>query len=98
MFLGSVDLWVFLKFGKIFVFSDIFSALPTLLETSVELILSYQQASPAHGCAFHVCDSFSLSLSFQIISIAVSSSPLIFSSAVSKSLIIPSSLFSSQTL
>lgn len=52
MFLGSVDLWVFLKFGKVFVFSDIFSALPTLLETSVELILSYQQASHSSRMRF----------------------------------------------
>lgn len=39
MFLGSVDVWFFLKFGKFFVFSDISSALPSQLGTKVELKL-----------------------------------------------------------
>ena len=39
MFLGSVDVWFFLKFGKFFVFSDISSALPTQLGNEVELKL-----------------------------------------------------------
>lgn len=39
MFLGSVDVWFFLKFGKFFVFSDISSALPSRLGTKVELKL-----------------------------------------------------------
>ena len=39
MFVGSVDVWFFLKFGKFFVFSDISSALPTQLGTEVELKL-----------------------------------------------------------